>query len=152
MTTKTGIEIVLAPFTDHEAVILRINLPTGERRSRRGRWKMNPTSVTRPSMKSKIKQVWGKWTNNRKFYTDDLMWWERGVKPQLQKLIRRAKADWRADYRAKENLLFECIYDILSGPLPPEEKHAALHRYKAKLIRHHAEKEKQLLLDVKEKD
>jgi hypothetical protein len=120
MTDKTGIEIVRAPFTDHEVVILRINLPTGERRRRRGRWKINLSSVNGPRMKSKIQQVRRNWTNSRKLYMDDLMWWESGVKPQLQKLIRREEAERRADYRAKENLLFECKYDILCSTHPPE--------------------------------
>jgi hypothetical protein len=37
------------------------------------------------------------------------MWWERCVKPQRQRLLRQEEAERRANYRAMENHLYECL-------------------------------------------
>ena len=50
---KTGIETVPAAFTDHHAVVLRLAIPTCDRRKRGGRWKMDPTVVTGPPLRKR---------------------------------------------------------------------------------------------------
>jgi hypothetical protein len=58
------------------------------------------------------------------------MLWERRVKPQLQRLPLQEEADCRANYRAKENHLYECLYDVLRSEGPTSDKLPALQRYK----------------------
>jgi hypothetical protein len=55
---KTGIEILPAAFTDHNAVVLRLAL--GEIRARRGRarWKLNPTMLKDADLLTKLRQQW----------------------------------------------------------------------------------------------
>jgi hypothetical protein len=48
-----------------------------------------------------------------------------------------------------ENHYYECIHDILSRDMQPGEKRAALHRYKAKLVTLHAERNRKIFLDVR---
>jgi hypothetical protein len=50
-----------------------------------------------------------------------------------------------------ENHLYECLYDILKSTAPATEKLPALQRYKAKLVRLHAERWNKLL-DTQERD
>ena len=51
---KTGIEVLPAPFTDHEAVALRLSVTNERTRWRRSRWKMGPHMVADPAMKGKL--------------------------------------------------------------------------------------------------
>jgi hypothetical protein len=83
MACKTGIEIVPAAFTDHEALVLRVTIPDTERNRRRGRWRLDPVLVVEEFMKNKIRFVWGKWKRSRQYYANEVMWWERCVKPQI---------------------------------------------------------------------
>jgi hypothetical protein len=80
------------------------------------------------------------------------MWWERCVKPQIKRLVRQEEAERRAQLRNMENHLYECLYDILKSNAPANEKLPALKRYKAKLVRLHAEQRTKHLLDTKEND
>jgi len=149
---KTGTEILPAAFTDHNAVVLRLSVPTLGTGWRRGRWKMNPQMVTEAAVKDKIQCAWARWRQSRRYYVDELMWWERCVKPQLKRLLRQEEAERRANYRNMENHLYECLYDILRSNDPATDKLPALQRYKAKLVRLHAERGNKALLDTKEHD
>ena len=147
---KTGIEIVSAAFTDHNAIVLRLSVPTGRTGWRRGRWKMDPLLVTDAVIKDKVRCAWAKWQRSKHYYSDELMWWERCVKPQLQRLLRQEEAERRANYRHMKNHLYECLYDVLRSNAPARDKLPALQRYKAKLVRLHAERANKAFLDTKE--
>jgi hypothetical protein len=86
------------------------------------------------------------------YYADELMWWERCMKPQLKRLLRQEEAERRVHHKNMENHLYECLYDILKSTAPATEKLPALQRYKAKLVRLHAERWNTLLLDTQEHD
>jgi hypothetical protein len=94
---KTGIEILPGVFTDHNAVVLRLSLPTVRKSWRRGRWKMGPVLVTDAAVKDKIRCAWAKWQRSKHYYYDEFMWRERCVKPQIQHLIRHEEAERRAN-------------------------------------------------------
>jgi len=86
---KTSIEILPAAFTDHTAVVLRLSVPIVGTGWRKGRWKMDPEMVTEAAVKDKIQCSWARWRQSRRYYVDDLMWWEWCVKPQLKRLLRQ---------------------------------------------------------------
>jgi hypothetical protein len=58
----------------------------------------------------------------------------------------------KADWKAMDQHLHEGVNDVLQTPLPPAEKYLHLQKYKAKLIRHHAEYKRQIFKDVADKD
>jgi exonuclease III len=149
---KTGIEIVPAPYTDHEAVVLRLLLPARERGLRRGRWRTNPRLFTDTHILNRIRGEWERWKTSRRYYANEVMWWERCVKPHLQRMLRREEAERRADYKRMEQHLMECVYDILRCNAPPAERFRSLQRYKAKLVRLHATRNDTALLDIREDD
>jgi len=127
---KSGIEILPAAFTDHNAVVLCLSIPTVRTGWRRGRWKMGPLFVTDAAIKDKVRCAWEKWHRSKQYYSDELMWWELCVKPQLQRLLRQEEAERRANYRHMENHLYECLYDVLRSNAPARDKLPALQRYK----------------------
>jgi len=65
------------------------------------------------------------------YYVDELMWWERCVKPQLKRLLKQEEAERRGNYRNMENHLYECLYDILRSNAPATDMLPAVQRYKA---------------------
>jgi hypothetical protein len=69
--------------------------------------------VTDATVREKIRSAWAKWQRSKHYYSDESMCWERCVKPQVQRLLRQEEADRRAHYRAMENHLHECLYDVL---------------------------------------
>ena len=85
LVRKIGIEILLAAFTDYNAVL---RLSTSGMRGRRCRWEMVPDMVTETDVKEKIRSAWARWRRSKHYYPDELMWWERCVKPQLKRLLR----------------------------------------------------------------
>jgi hypothetical protein len=61
-------------------------------------------------------------------------------------------ASTKADWKAIDQHLHECVNDVLRSPIPPAEKFLHLQKYKAKLVRHHAEYKRQIFKDVADKD
>jgi len=74
---------------------------------------MDPVMVTEAAIKDKIQCARARWRHSRQYCVDELMWWERCVKPQLKRLLRQEEAERRENYRNTENHLYECLYDIL---------------------------------------
>jgi hypothetical protein len=144
---KSGIEIILAAFTDHHAVALRITIEDYDLQRRRGRWKMDPTLMADEHLQRKICTEWVKWQNHNRHYPDMTMWWERYVKKHIQSLIRKEQSDRNTDYKLMENHLYQCVYYILHSDAPKAAKLPALQLYKAKIVRLHAMRIEKVLLD-----
>ena len=148
MTNKRGIQTLPAAFTDHNVVELRITTPTQATRGGWRRWKMNPHTMDDERIKMKIRQEYERWKRCKQSYPDVTSWWERCVKRRLTQLLRRAEAESRADCRKMEEHLYQCIYDILRSEVPEEAKFLELKKYKAKIVRLHAERREKLMLDA----
>ena len=58
---KQGIETFAAAFTDHMAVLVRINLMIPVIHRGRGRWYMNTTPLDDPHFRDEIKMEWSEW-------------------------------------------------------------------------------------------
>jgi hypothetical protein len=144
---KTGIEVVPAAFTDHFAVVLRVEIPALETRKSRGRWKMNPALVHDTTFRDRIRTAWAKWSHHKQFYSDEVMWWERHVKKHIQRLARREESERIKDHRIMEHHLYECLYDILRGHAPEKDKLPPLQMKKAKIVRLHSMRRAKILLD-----
>ena len=53
-----------------------------------------------------------------------------------------------SNLRIMENHLYECLYDIIRSDAPETDKFPALQRYKARIVRTHAERNARILLDA----
>ena len=135
ISRKTGIEILPAAFTDHNAVVLRLAISERRERQGRARWKMNPVLLKNDELITQLRQLWKKWQRLKSWYPITNIWWDRYVKRQLQLFIRRWEADLRREHKEMEDHIYRCIYDIQQNDMPPESKLAAQNRHKAKLIR-----------------
>jgi len=151
-STITGIDILPAAFTDHNAVMLRLLL--GERRVRRChmRWKLDPTMLRDEDLVGHLRQQWSGWKTKKPRFPNVNIWWDRYVKPRLQRYMRIWSAERRRDFKIMENHLYTCIYNIQKSDMSPDKKIASLNRYRAKLIRLQARRTERLRLDASERD
>jgi hypothetical protein len=65
MSRKTGIEMLAAAFTDHNAVIIRIAIDTPLPTRGRGYWKMNAQLIKEETFCEKLKLEWENWKKRR---------------------------------------------------------------------------------------
>jgi len=130
----TGIDIWPAAFTDHNAVMLRLML--GERRVGwcQMRWKMDPTMLRDEGLLSQLRQQWSGWKSKKPWFPNVNIWWDRYVKPRLQRYMLIWNAERRRDFNIMENHLCTCTYNIQKSAMSPDQKLAALNRYRAKLV------------------
>ena len=63
---KIGVETVMAAFTDHLAVCLRMTLDAPLLRPGRGRWKMNAMLLEKATFRDKLHQELSKWKQQGK--------------------------------------------------------------------------------------
>jgi len=79
---------------------------------------MNPAMIQDEIIKEKIRNKWTIWKNQKRYYPDETLLWERYVKKQLRYFMRQEEAERYKDHRQMENHLYECIYDILRSNNP----------------------------------
>jgi len=86
MHKNTGIEILPAAFTDHNAVVLRLALGESVARRGRARWKFDPNLIQDAGRKTQIRQQWDMWKLRKPHYpnvnhiTHVNLWWYCYVK------------------------------------------------------------------------
>jgi exonuclease III len=148
----SGIRIVQVAFTDHCAVELRVNFPNHNPPRRQKFWRLNPGILKDQEVWRRLKLEWAEWAKRRHYYAVIAQWWGRCVKRRLKTFFVKVMVEQRADHRVMENHLYACIYDILNGTAPHEEKLCQLNKYKAKLVQLHTKKIHWILLDQVEGD
>jgi exonuclease III len=131
---KSGIETVLAAFTDHLAVILRITLDGNTIRRGTDYWKMNIFLAQNISLQQKLRQQWIHWKEQSKYFPNIVMCWERVVKKQIRLLFIREGTEARRDAREMENFYHACLYDLLQMPEQHEKRTAKINHLKAKVV------------------
>jgi hypothetical protein len=111
LSKKTGIEMMAAAFTDHNAVILRLEMDHPPNNRGRGYWKMNKNILQEKTFQETFKTKWEKW--NKKHYPTSVMWWSRYVKKQIKLTFMAEGAERRRDRCQMENFYYEVLNNIL---------------------------------------
>ena len=102
---KQGIEIIPTAYTDHHAIVLRLSIPSTERRRRSGRWKMDPDIVKGATFTAKFQTEWEKWRAHKRYYPEIGWWWERHVKKNIKRLARQVEIERNKNHKIMENHL-----------------------------------------------
>jgi hypothetical protein len=50
------------------------------------------------------------------------MWWEQSAKPRIQRLLQQTERKMFAMYKYRENMLYECMYEVINSNLEPPDK------------------------------
>jgi exonuclease III len=131
---KTGIGTMAAAFTDHFAVVLRMELDGTITRRGPGVWKMNVSLFKNKSFMGTIQQMWARCTRRRKDYPNVVMWWVRNVQRAIKWTFIREGADQRRDRKAMENTYYEAIYEVLASETDAASKKRNLKYLKEQII------------------
>jgi hypothetical protein len=143
---------VVAAFTDHLAIILRMASSEPIPIRGRGQWRMNNAVLRDTGFQRLLKQKWGKWRNHRKYYPTAVLWWERCVKSRLKSTFTWEGAERRRDRRALENFYYEVIYALLQTPTEHAAKATKLKQLKANITLLHQEEQGSRYLNHDDRD
>ena len=110
---KMGVQTVMAAFTDHLAVCLRIALDTPLIRGGRGWWKMNIKLMAEVNFRDQLKQEWARWKQQEEKYPKSVTWWESYVKRKIRYMFMTEGKERAQVDTTMENYYYACIYDIL---------------------------------------
>jgi hypothetical protein len=100
---KTGIETIPAAFSDHNAVIIRIETDKPPPTRGRGYWKMNTLFLQEKTFSGKLAEEWANWKTKMKYYEKTVMWWTRSAKRRIKILFTMEGAERQKDRRNMES-------------------------------------------------
>ena len=132
MTTTTTTTV--APFTDHNAVQVKLNTPRTFAIRGYGTWKMNINLINTTEAQTRLQSIWNEWKTKQKWYNDIQHWWIACVKPRIRRYFITKGKEHAQDYRQKENFYYECLYDLTRTFSNMPETNMKIKYYKAKLI------------------
>jgi hypothetical protein len=87
---KTSAEILAAAFTDHNAVVLKLQGNQTPAQCGRSYWKLNVTLLQKEGLKEKFKQKWDNWKMKQNKYINVKQWWKGYVKQEINGCSRNA--------------------------------------------------------------
>jgi hypothetical protein len=149
---KQGVSTVVAAFTDHLAIVLRMASSDPLPKRGRGYWRVNTSILGEGSFRRLLPCKWDTWRSHRKYYPTALLWWERYVKRMLRQTFVWEGAARRRDRRSLENFYYEGIYALLQTPADHAAKAAKFKQFKAKITRLHHEEQICLFLSNDDRD
>ena len=149
---QQGIESILAAFTDHMAVILRVGTEDPIMLKGRGYWRMNTLLLRDNVIKKNLETKWKEWGSHQTFYPNNVTWWIRYVKLMLKRYFQCEGAERRRERRALENFYYAAMYDTLDKPMETERKAVLLKRLKAKITNLHYKEGQKLAINMEENE
>ena len=118
---KQGAETIVAPFSDHFAVVVRLTYPhqTSPRKIRQ--WKMNISLLEDNIFRDTLMQLWTKWKTTGKYYPNTTSWWDRYIKQRIRQTFLREGASRNRDRRDMEDFYYAAIYHAIRSLPPPRD-------------------------------
>ena len=147
-----GFETLAAPFTDHLAVLLRVQLSIPFTHRERGRWCMNTSYLAESHFRDKLKIEWTEWKKHIPRYHSIIHWWEHCVKRMVKILFTREGTERNAYRNRMENFFYEATYDVLQEPIQHNQKITVLKTLKAKIARLNNISRQKLMIDAGDED
>jgi hypothetical protein len=95
---------------------------------------MNIALAQNISLQEKLRQQWIRWKQQRKYFPNIVMWWERVVKKQIRLLFMREGTEAGSDAREVENFHHACLYKLITNARKTREKTVKINHLKAKLV------------------
>jgi len=139
---KQGVVIITAAFTDHLAVLLKVNLS----KPIIHRWRMNTSFLNDTSFRLRIKDTWTEWTKHIRRYVDIVQWWVYYVKRRIESLFIREGAERNSNRIKMEGFYYRTLYDVLQEPGQHEAKMIKLKKLKTNIIRLNSSYRQRLLI------
>jgi hypothetical protein len=112
---KINTTMLIAAFTDHNAV--QLHLQDQQKQPLRGpsTWKLNTNLLHTEEAQDRFYEQWDIWKQKKSWYRDISHWWEICVKPGIRRLFRTLGRERAQEYKQQENLYYSCLYDLLKN-------------------------------------
>jgi len=143
---------VAAAFTDHLAVLLRIDMDAPYIHIGKGVWRMKTSYLNVQPFRDKIKGSWEEWKTHMKHYPETVHWLERYVIRMIKQLFTCEGTERNSDRIKTKNFYNAAIYNVLLGPNNQTSKAFALRRLKVKIVCLNSVHLQRLLVDTNEQD
>jgi hypothetical protein len=147
---KRGAETVIAAFSNHFAVILRLATDGLYQERGRGFGRMNISLLHDNTFYSEVARKWTEWARHKRYYPTIVLWWARFVKVKIRQLFAQEGTVQNRDFRTMENLYYAAMYAAVREQNDAQVLHTALHTLKGKLTRLHTETNKLFFLGAAE--
>jgi len=149
---KQRVETIVAAFTDHLAIVMRMETSDPIPVRERGLWRMNTTLLDEAGFRQLLQEKWDFWRTHKKYYPTTMMWWEMYVKRMLRQTFIWEGTMRRRDRRTMENFCYEVKRNLLRAQTDHAIKATTLKHMKAKITRLRHEEQKSLFLNNDERD
>jgi exonuclease III len=147
---KPTVDLVATAFSDHHAVTLNVPLSRSIPRRRRGYWKMNICHIQDKSWLTDFSRQWTTWQTHKKYYSNEVGWWCRYIKPMLRNHFLQIDTAIRRDRQHIENFYYAAVYDLQDEIR--DNTYDKLRHLKAKITRLYATPQRRLYVDIDELD
>jgi hypothetical protein len=119
----TRTEVIVAPFTDHDAFAVHINLRGTHMDRGPSYWKLNTSVICDKCTKNDFVLQWGRRRRYKANFPPATLWWELVIKPRIRSFFfKRASAKNRKEEGHTAEFLYSCINElILKGTLTTKE-------------------------------
>ena len=114
-------EISSCPFSDHSAIILKVQIPEPIPRGR-GRWKLNASVLTDADFAASVKNFWAAWKLKKNSFDSLLSWWDRGKERIIGLAINHCKT--KARHQNFSRSIFVALADQLKAKI--DQGHVSL--------------------------
>ena len=132
---KQGAETIIAPFSDHLAVVVRLTYSHQTILRKRRIWKMNIFILEDNTFSDSLMLLWCKWKQYMKYYPNTVLWWNRYVKRRIRQTFQREGAWRNRDREDMEDFYCTAIYHALKSPPTTKNLAIAIRRLKVKILR-----------------
>jgi hypothetical protein len=133
-TRKICTTTLIAAFTDHNAV--QVKIEENQTPILRGprKWKLNTTLLRNDETYDNFQTQWEEWRTKQKWYRDVGHWWVACAKTRLRRFFINLGKETAREYKQQENFYHTCLYDLLRCQSNNQERNTKIKYYKTKLI------------------
>ena len=152
LNRKKSTETLVAPFTDHMAVVLHLTYDHQSPIRKNRRWRMNISLLDDTNFRETLKLDMLKWRKIIQQYPDVVSWWDKYVKGKIRKTFQVEGAVRNTERRTLENFYYDAIYQAIRDHHATANLRQKINRLKAKILRLTSKHMRGILLDTVDTD
>jgi hypothetical protein len=148
MTRKKDADTIIAPFSDHMTVVVKLTYPYQAIPLRMRLWKMNTSLLNDGAFRGTLKHLWTKWRTLVRYFPNKSVWWDRYTKKRIKTTFLRENAAQTKDRKDMEEFYYDALYHAIQTNTNTEKRAITIRRLKAKLLRVMSQNMGRVLLDT----
>jgi exonuclease III len=149
---KQGADTIIAPFTDHSAVVVRLTYQYQNIPQKTRQWRMNISMLDDGDFYDVMKRLWIRWKMNTRHYPNKTSWWDRYIKKRIKQTFIREGTARNKERRDMEEFYYTAIYHAIRSTPNTENLAINIRRLKAKILQLTSQTMRGVILDTSEND